>query len=74
MKSVVVNRLILAFVATGVLANSIAATDEDWQIRRLFAPTTAQQAAERKGRIVIYDGLHERDLERALEQQFHPGP
>jgi hypothetical protein len=41
-----------------------------WQETRLLAPTTRQQAAESKGGIFIYDGLHEDTVNLALDSQF----
>ncbi len=42
----------------------------DWQLHRLFQPSAEQQAAERGGRVTIYDGLHDVDVERALDSEF----
>jgi len=54
-----------------VFAGSAAATDiSEIELRRLFAPTEAELAAEAKGRIYIYDGLRDVDVERALADQF----
>lgn len=38
--------------------------------RRLFNPTPSERAAEQRGRIYIYDGLHERDIDQAFETEF----
>jgi hypothetical protein len=40
------------------------------ELRRLFEPTEAERAAEAAGRIHIYDGLRDVDVERALEEEF----
>jgi hypothetical protein len=42
----------------------------DIELRRLFEPTPAERRAERAGRIYIYEGLREDDVERALREQF----
>lgn len=57
----------LLFTATGVFAEPDAT---DWQVRRLFQPTAEEVEHERQGAIMIYDGLSDRHIERALEQAF----
>lgn len=42
----------------------------DIELRRLFEPTPAERRAERAGRVYIYEGLREDDVERALREQF----
>jgi len=42
----------------------------DIELRRLFDPTVAELAAEEKGRIFIYEGLRDIDVQRALDQEF----
>jgi hypothetical protein len=37
---------------------------------RLFQPTQADLKSESKGRVMIYDGLTDKTVERALDQQF----
>ena len=41
-----------------------------WQLELLHNPSVHQLDMERKGRVVIYDGLRSTDIDRALEQQF----
>ena len=62
----------LTLVAASVSTPAIAAADglRDIELRRLFEPTPAELGAERSGRIYIYDGLNERDVARALEEEF----
>lgn len=43
---------------------------QDWQEQRLLAPSAGQLAYERRGRVVIYDGLDERLVDAALDTQF----
>lgn len=42
----------------------------DIETRRLLSPTPAELASEERGRIYIYDGLRDVDVERALDEQF----
>jgi hypothetical protein len=53
-------------------APSVDAADvAEIEHRRLFAPTESELNAEDAGQIYIYDGLRDRDIERALEQHFN---
>ncbi|RKT47611.1 hypothetical protein [Thiocapsa rosea] len=47
-------------------AADVAANDH----RRLFHPTPTERAAEARGRIYIYDGLRDVDVQRALDEEF----
>ncbi len=42
-----------------------------WQHNLLFAPTAGQIEIEKRGRVVIFDGLRDIDVDRAMDQQFH---
>jgi len=55
--------------AIPVLAEESIAS-QDWQERRLLAPSEPQLSSEQRGRVVIYDGLDERLVDRALDTQF----
>jgi hypothetical protein len=39
-------------------------------MKRLFKPTDADLKSEARGRVMIYDGLTDKTVERALQEQF----
>ena len=43
---------------------------DSWQMKRLFQPTHADLKSEAKGRVMIYDGVTDKTVERALREQF----
>lgn len=47
-----------------------AGAEDGFQLNALFNPTQAQQRAEARGRVMIYDGMDEQVVERALDEQF----
>ena len=50
---------------------SVLATDvREIELRRLFDPTQSELEQETEGRIYIYDGLRDKDVERAMEEEF----
>lgn len=53
-----------------VIGASVAQAEESYQERVLFDPSESNLAAEARGRVMIYDGLKEEDVDRALETQF----
>lgn len=66
----------LATVATFGALPASAAEDaaqsslEQWLLRRLNDPTPRELAHERKGNVYIYDGLTDREVDRALSTHF----
>ena len=52
------------------LAGAAEPAASTWQMTRLFQPTQADLKSESKGRVMIYDGLTDKTVERALDQQF----
>jgi len=50
----------------GAVATDLSAIEQ----RRLFDPTEAELASEAEGRIYIYDGLTDSDVQRALNEEF----
>jgi hypothetical protein len=62
-----------ALGSTAVARESMAASPvqtDDWQMRRLMQPSSAELAREARGEIVIYDGLTDAQVEAALSA--HP--
>jgi len=43
---------------------------QDWQMNLLFHPTEEQLALEKKGQVMIYDGLTDKMVQAALDTQF----
>ena len=47
-----------------------SAAYREMQMRRLFEPTTRELQREREGRVYIYDGLTDRTVQRAMDQEY----
>jgi hypothetical protein len=64
----------LAALATLQLAAFPVQAEDDalyrWYRERLFQPNERQIAEERAGKVVIYDGLLDTDVARALDEEF----
>ena len=43
---------------------------DKWQMNRLFEPTTLQRKKETQGEIMIYDGLRDSTIKKALDKNF----
>lgn len=57
-------------VIGGSLFSQVHAYDE-YQHKVLFTPSTAVLEAEARGRVMIYDGLPQATVMRAMDEQFH---
>ncbi len=76
------NKLHRIFAVAFILALAAAGTaqaDEfelaladtgSWQQNRLFAPSAAARAQEEAGAVIIYEGLRDVDVERAMDEEF----
>jgi hypothetical protein len=66
--------LILGFTANAVTAHAdelaLFKAVDTWQMNRLFKPSPEQRSYERRGDVVIYDGLTDIKVELALNQNF----
>ena len=71
MKPITVTTAILAIFLSSAshASGSVQATD-DWHENQLLNPSTYQLKAEQRGRVAIYDGLHESIVDTALDNQF----
>lgn len=73
MKTRLSNNLRITAPAWGVVALLLVtgtALAESWQEKLLFNPPDSQIRAERGGRVMIYDGLKDTQIDRAMDTQF----
>ena len=62
-------QLILLALA-GVVYSNAAKSSENWQMIRLLHPSAANLASEKKGKIIIYSGLTDKVVGKALDDNF----
>jgi hypothetical protein len=66
-----ITSLITAAVVTTSLHCGDARADlNDWYMQQLFEPSKTQLAMEGRGRVMIYKGLRDTDVQRALDEKF----
>jgi hypothetical protein len=72
MKQAVATALAMVTAAPLLTAAGTGQATDVYEIeqRRLFEPTDSERAAEHQGRIYIYDGLSDRDIQRAMRHHF----
>ena len=63
--------VVLALSSAHHLSYAEPPSAHSWQMKRLFKPTDADLKSETRGRVMIYDGLTDKMVERALDEQFH---
>lgn len=68
------NHSILIKLATLSVFSNLTLADDDparsWQLSLLFNPGEQQYEMESRGRVFIYDGLRDSEVERALDEQY----
>ena len=61
----------VSFITATYTPSSIAGDFlQQWFQNRLFAPTEQQLTQEQNGKVVIYDGMYDVEVNRAMETQF----
>jgi hypothetical protein len=70
--SIIIGLALGTAVVAPVLAQQPDPLDaqEAWQNNRLLTPTSHQRAQEEKGRVIIYDGLKDTTIEKAMDKAF----
>ena len=64
--------LIIAGIAVNLaFQDSLAGEAEDsWELQQLHEPSPALLTREDAGRITIHDGLHVKEIDKAMDEQF----
>ena len=63
-------QLLAAGTATLLFGAGPSIAQDSWQIRMLFNPPESQLEVEKRGRIMIYDGLKDAQIEQVMDTQF----
>lgn len=68
-----IHSILIMLAMSAIFSNSILANGDlarNWQLSLLFNPGEQQYEMERRGRVFIYDGLRDSEVERALDEQY----
>jgi hypothetical protein len=68
-----IHSLLIVLAMSSLFSNSTMAGDDparNWQLSLLFNPGEQQYKMENRGRVFIYDGLRDTEVERALDEQY----
>jgi hypothetical protein len=68
-----INNVLIILAMSSVFSHSTLADgdpQQSWQLSLLFNPGDHQFEMERRGRVFIYDGLHDTVVEQALDEQY----
>jgi len=63
-------KFLFSIFLAGMAACVWAADVREIELRRLFEPTPSERTQEAGGRIYIYDGLRDKDIEQAIDEEF----
>ena len=70
----ILNSLVICVTLGSFYLPVSARGDDDkmhqWQLSLLFDPGEQQLKVERRGRVMIYDGLRRAEIDRALDEEF----
>jgi hypothetical protein len=68
-----INHTLMILTILSVYSHAALAVDDQqqsWQLSLLFNPSDQQYEMERRGRVFIYDGLRDNQIEQALDDQY----
>ncbi|UCE89882.1 MAG: hypothetical protein JSW10_03390 [Pseudomonadota bacterium] len=65
--------VILAALVLGMVPLQAAHSESDvdtWQLARLLAPSEIQRASEQRKQVFIYQGVKDKEVEKAMDEHF----